>query len=126
MSALSVRQINQASSLSFHPRLFSTPELAESRPKPVPCCVDRGSRHEVTPITGLNLTCLLARGLHLTAHFKHQSHGQMGYLGLILACLRGYGQLRLRVVFKQDRIRHWNEACETSMCFIPNGKCLSK
>ena len=123
-----------ASSLPFHPRLFSIPEWSESRPRPVPGCVDlswggRGPAHTgctAVPISTLIFPWLLARGLHLPAHSKHQRNRSSGLPWTYRSLPRGDGQLCLRVVFKQDGIRSWNGDWNQMSIFIRTGNCLSK
>lgn len=69
---MSVRQINQASSLPSHPRLFSIPELSENQPKPVPLHVGGAGRHEVIPITW-NFNSNLAPGWRASAYGTFQT-----------------------------------------------------
>lgn len=78
------------------------------------------------PISTLIFPWLLARGLHLPAHSKHQRSRSSGLPWTYCSLPWGDGQLCLRVVFKQDGIRSWNGGWNQMSIFIRTGNCLSK
>lgn len=88
--------------------------------------MDAGTGRTAIPISSLILSWLLARGLHLTAHFKHQSQRSSGlrwpYLGLPqrLWSITFEGRFQVR----QNQELEWR--LEPNMCFYPDWEMLIK
>lgn len=85
-----------------------------------------GTGHTAIPISSLILTWLLARGLHLTAHFRHQSEWSSGllctYLGLPLRSRSITSEGRFQA--RQNQELEWR--LEPNMHFYPDWEMLIK
>lgn len=88
--------------------------------------MDGGTRRTAIPMSGLILSWLLARGLHLTVYFKHQSKWSSGLPWTHLGPPQRLWSITFEGRFQARQNQELERRLEPNMRFYPNWEMLIK